>query len=114
MSEERNGEGAEGGEVRVAYCSACDREVRLQVPPDTPSEEKGGSCLQRYLGDLLRKLAPVLEIKRRGSFGPDDEIFGPIAFSPQRQVAIDFDCIKLIVRSPLHLLGNVPLDKCRL
>jgi hypothetical protein len=48
MSEERNGEGAEGGEVRVAYCSACDREVRLQVPPDTPSEEKGGSYAEAY------------------------------------------------------------------
>ncbi len=49
MSEERNVEETEGGEIRVAYCSACDREVRLQVPPDdAPAEEDGGSYAEAY------------------------------------------------------------------
>jgi hypothetical protein len=48
MSDERNAEDTEGGEVRVAYCSACDREVRLKVPPDNPAEEDGGSYAEAY------------------------------------------------------------------
>jgi hypothetical protein len=49
MSEDRSVDDAEGGEIRVAYCSACDREVRLQVPPDdTPAEKDGGSYAEAY------------------------------------------------------------------
>ncbi|MHC4911142.1 MAG: hypothetical protein ACYTF9_15655 [Planctomycetota bacterium] len=53
MSDERNAKDTEGGEVRVAYCSACDREVRLQVPPDAPAEEAstegtGGSYAEAH------------------------------------------------------------------
>ena len=49
MSDERNVEETEGGEIRVAYCSACDREVRLQVPPgETPAEENGGSYAEAH------------------------------------------------------------------
>lgn len=44
MSEDSNVDETGGGEIRVAYCSACDREVRLQVAPeDAPTEEEGGS-----------------------------------------------------------------------
>jgi len=42
MSDERNVEDTEGGEIRVAYCSACDREVRLRVPELTDSGKDGG------------------------------------------------------------------------
>ena len=54
MSEEtKRGRDPEGGEIRVAYCSACDREVRLQVPPDASAEEAstegtGGSSADAY------------------------------------------------------------------
>ncbi len=49
MSDERNVEDPEGGEIRVAYCSACDREVRLQVPPeDAPAEGHGRSYAEAY------------------------------------------------------------------
>jgi hypothetical protein len=48
MSDDRNVEDTEGGEVRMAYCSACDREVRLKVPPDTRADEDGGSYAEAY------------------------------------------------------------------
>lgn len=49
MSDERKLEETEGGEVRVAYCSACDREVRLKVPADdTPAEHDGGSYVEAH------------------------------------------------------------------
>ncbi|UCG75052.1 MAG: hypothetical protein JSV95_09920 [Gemmatimonadota bacterium] len=47
MSDEREREETMGGEIRVAYCSACDREVRLQVPAapvaDESSQESAGA-----------------------------------------------------------------------
>jgi hypothetical protein len=50
MSDERNVEGTEGGEIRVAYCSACDREVRLRVPePPEPHEDRGSSAAVDHL-----------------------------------------------------------------
>lgn len=48
MSEEKNVGGIEGGEIRVAYCSACDREVRLQVPSEDAAAEDGGSYAEAY------------------------------------------------------------------
>jgi len=42
MNDESSVEGTEGGEIRVAYCSACDREVRLRVPELTDSDKDGG------------------------------------------------------------------------
>jgi hypothetical protein len=43
MSDERGVEDTEGGEIRVAYCSACDREVRLRVRSDGGSDENDGT-----------------------------------------------------------------------
>ena len=48
MSDERIIGEREGGEIHVAYCSACDREVRLQVPPAPESEEGGGTTAEVY------------------------------------------------------------------
>ena len=42
MTDEKHTEGTTGGEIRVAYCSACDREVRLRVPEQPEPNEDGG------------------------------------------------------------------------